>query len=386
MKHHKLQYYLIDFLVGTILIWIPIFLKVKLEYNSIEIGILLTISGITGIIFTFILANIAQKILDQRKIFRYGIFTCIIPIFLIMLSDNFYMIMIILILINIMRYILYIITDDITINYVNQNKDIEFGKIRSYGSLGWGSNFLINYILFTINPYLIFITIFIVSLGLFYNSFKLPISNEEKKHFKIKDGLKLLKYKNYVLFCFIIALMWSIINNATTMIEYSVIDLNGSLAIFVILSVLGTVFDMIFMNLLSSKILKKLNGRKYFLLFIALFLIKFSLLSLFLSPQIIYFTLLIDPIFFALMIPFLSVFIKNEINVNLSVIALMSATLLNAFMQAIFAYVYGFVYEVAGAKMVFKIMLVMILIIIVLITKVNFQKIDYSLKQEGNEN
>lgn len=386
MKHHKLQYYLIDFLVGTILIWIPIFLKVKLEYNSIEIGILLTISGITGIVFTFVLANIAQKILDQRKIFRYGIFTCIIPIFLIMLSNNFYMIMIILILINIMRYILYIITDDITINYVNQNKDIEFGKIRSYGSLGWGSNFLINYILFTINPYFIFITIFIVSLGLFYNSFKLPISNEEKKHFKIKDGLKLLEYKNYVLFCFIIALMWSIINNATTMIEYSVIDLNGSLAIFVILSVLGTVFDMIFMNLLSSKILKKLNGRKYFLLFIGLFLIKFSLLSLFLSPQIIYFTLLIDPIFFALMIPFLSVFIKNEINVNLSVIALMSATLLNAFMQAIFAYVYGFVYEVAGAKMVFKIMLVMILIIIVLITKVNFQKIDYSLKQEGNEN
>lgn len=372
MKNLRLHYFLTDFSVGTILIWLPIYCRASIGFTETEIGTLYLIGGIVSIIGSLINGYLAQKISDERKILNFGLISLILGAIVLSSAKTFIVIALGFMLVFYLKNILYVIGDEITISYLQSQGEDDFGKIRSFGSLGWGANFLLNGTLFAVDQRLIFVSLLIASVTLLINSFFLPhVKRSAELKYEFKDTKKLFKYKNYLLFVLATGLMWSAVNNMQAFVQYDLQDLGGSLQIFAYINTSIVLFDMLIMRY-SSQILEKIGSRNYFFLYMTILFTKYLILLSFDSPMMIYAAVLFDPFFFGMMIPFSSLFIKNEIPRNLSTIALMLMHVFDVLLVSIFAQIDGIIYHFFGGDMVYTIMITTTIIVIFLGTKIKF--------------
>lgn len=376
MKTLKLHYFLTDFIMGISLIWIPIYCRTFLGFSETQVGTLYLVGGVMSIFGSLINGYIAQKIDDERKVLNYGIISLIFGAIFLAIFKSFIGILLGFICIFYLKNILYIIGDEIALSYLKQQEKKDFGKIRSFGSLGWGANFIINGTLISIYPKLIFVSFLISACVLLINSFYLPHVVPDKEFiYKLSDTKKLWKYKNYILFLLAVSLMWSAANNMQTFIQYNLEDMKGSLQIFAYVNSLVIIFDMGIMRY-STQILEKIGGKAYFFIYMFVIFAKYLVLYMFASPIIIYSAVLFDPVFFGLMIPFTSMFVKSEIPRNLSTIALMIMQVITIFLVAIFAQIDGYIYQSFGSSFVYLIMLITTVIVILIGTKIKFTNLD----------
>ncbi len=376
MKNLKINYYFTDFFSGLLLIFLPLYLRSNLGFNELQIGVIYFFGGISAVISSIVNGYIAQKIIKKKRVLNIGLFFTLFGSIILLTSTSFKMIIIGYIFLFYIRSLLYIIGDELTISYVKLYPNFNFGKIRSFGSLGWGSNFLISSLIFIFFPTKIIFLLLIVVCILLINSFYLPTIYEIENHpLKINDILLLFKYKNFMLFLLITSLMWSTVNNMQMFIEFALQDNNGSIFLFAFFNVCILILDIMFMRK-STALLKKFGGKKYFLFFMSVMFLKFLLLAIHPTTIIIYICVFFDPLFFGLMIPFNSLFTKFEIPDSLSTIALTLVTTLSTILVSIMSIVYGAVYHILGYQSVFIIMVLTMGVALIAGLKLNYNKID----------
>lgn len=375
MKNFKIHYILSDYTIGLIFLFLPLYLKQELNFNHFQIGLLYMSGGLITLISSFSNSIIANIIKSSKKVLIYTNLSLFIGSIVLYNATNYQEVLIAYLFIFVIRNLLYILGDDITISYTQENETADYGKIRSYGSLGWGLNFLINIILFSINPKLLIIALLIVSLGLMLNSLLLPNLKSEIKRVSKKNVKELFLYKNYWIFLIVTVLMYSILNNMQMYIEFTIMETNGNLNIYALLNILIIAIDMMIIYN-SRKILKKLQGKKYLTLYLTLIFLKFFFLTIFPHYKTVYLLTIVDPLIFGLSIPFVSLFVKTEVSQVIGGIALMILVESNTIMTSIMSGIYGYLSNSYGLRYVYLIMWLLITIALIVSKKINFEKIN----------
>lgn len=376
MKWYKLYYMMVDFNIGIMLVYLPIFLRGYFGFSELQIGQLYLWAGLVSIIGSLVNGYIAQKIADERKVIQVGSMLMILSIILLYFYHTFTLTLIIFTLLFFMRTTIYVIGDELIINYLTTNSHlgIDFGKIRSFGSVGWGLNFLINGLIISFAPKLLVISWLLGACLLLVSTFKMPLVKvtHTVEKFDANKLKSLLTNRNFMLFIICNSLFWGTINNMQTYSQFLVEDLGGMLGIYGIMNSLIIIIDFIVMNK-SPKINNKLGNKKYYRLISVLLLAKYVLIMVAFKPLLIYISVLIDPFFFGLMIPFSSKYIKTIIDRNSSTVALSLEKVLSQLFAAFGSILFGYIYTLYGGAHVFAIMVLAVVINIVLSTFITFE-------------
>ncbi len=376
MNWYRLYYMMVDFNVGILLVYLPVFLRSYLGFTEIQIGQLYLWAGIVSIIGSMVNGYIAQKISDERRVVQIGSLMIIASIFALYFYHSFAFTLVIFTSLFFMRTTIYVIGDELIINYLEQHPDlaIDFGKIRSFGSLGWGLNFLINGFIISYAPEMLIVTWLIAAFLLLFASLKMPLVNVKHEHekFEIKKIATLLSNRNFMIFILCNALFWGTINNMQTYSQFMVQDLGGTLTIYGLINSAILIVDFLVMNN-SPKINDKLGNKKYYRLLGILLFGKYVLIMLAKDPTLVYISVLFDPFFFGLMVPFTSKYIKRLISPNLSTIALSMEKVFVQISAAIGSIVFGYVYSSYGGQYVFMIMVILVILNLILSTLIDFE-------------
>ncbi len=377
MNWYRLYYMMVDFNVGILLVYLPVFLRSYLGFTELQIGQLYLWAGIVSIIGSMVNGYIAQRISDERRVVQVGSLLIIGSIVALYNYHTFAFTLFIFTFLFFMRTTIYVIGDELIINYLSSNPhlNVDFGKIRSFGSLGWGLNFLINGIIISIAPELLIVSWAIAAILLLISSLMMPLVNvkHEVEAFNLNKFKALLANRNLMLFITCNGLFWGTINNMQTYSQFMVQDLGGTLGIYGLMNSLILILDFIVMNN-SPKVNKKLGNKRYYRFIGILLLIKYILIMLAFNPILIYVSVLIDPFFFGLMVPFSSKYIKSIIDPSSSTIALSMEKVLSQLAAAIGSIIFGFIYASYGGSYVFAIMVGAVLVNLILSSFISFKK------------
>lgn len=382
MNRLRLHYFLTDYYTGLIIVFLPLLFRNILMLDEFQIGKLYLFGSIIAMLSSLINGYIAQKVKKEKYVLSILISSTIILLILGSLTSGAFSLIIVMFGLFLIRNVSYIIGDEIAITYCNMTYNADFGKVRSFGSLGWGLNFLLNGIILIFYSKLLFFIILLVTAILLINSLFLPNLQHDKEIIKIKDIKEILDYRNFLFFALIIILMWGVLNNMNMYIEYAISDINGSLLLFYIFNAVVLLLDFIIMNN-STKLIKRLKAKKYFLLVVLFMIIKLILITALFNNFIAIFTILFDPLFFGLFVPFIGVFIKAEMPKHLSTVSLSIIPAFQNISVGVLSMVFGYIYMDYSYTFVFLSMLVIFVIIISLATKVNFQKLDNVIKERN---
>lgn len=376
MNWFKLYYMMVDFNVGILLVYLPVFLRSYFGFTELQIGQLYLWAGIVAIIGSMINGYIAQRISDERKVVQVGAVMMLLSIFALYLNHTFMFTLFIFTFLFFMRSTIYVIGDELIINYLAANPElnIEFGKIRSFGSLGWGLNFLVNGIIITVAPKLLIVSWLTAAILLLVASLKMPLSNvkHEAEQFDKEKFKQLLSNRSLMIFIICNGLFWGTINNMQTYSQFMVQDLGGTLGIYGLMNSIILVIDFMVMNN-STKVNDRLGNKRYYRFIGFLLLVKYIIIMFAFSPILIYVSVLIDPFFFGLMVPFSSKYIKTIIDPSASTIALSMEKVLSQLAAAVGSIIFGYVYSVYGGSYVFAIMVGAVVVNILLSTLIDFE-------------
>lgn len=375
MNWYKLYYMMVDFNVGILLVYLPVFLRSYFGYTELQIGQLYLWAGIVSIIGSVVNGYIAQRISDERRVVQLGSVMILISIIALFFNHTFMFTLFIFTFLFFMRTTIYVIGDELIINYLASKPElnVDFGKIRSFGSLGWGLNFFVNGIVITVAPKLLVVTWLIAAILLLVSSIMMPLVNvkHEAEKFDFTKFKALLSNRSLMIFIICNGLFWGTINNMQTYSQFMVQDLGGTLGIYGLMNSIILVVDFIVMNN-SPKVNAKLGNKKYYRLIGILLLVKYIIIMFAFDPTLIYISVLIDPFFFGLMVPFSSKYIKSIIDPSSSTIALSMEKVLSQLSAAIGSIVFGFVYTMYGGSYVFAIMVGAVVVNIVLSSFIEF--------------
>lgn len=378
MNWYRVYYMMVDFNIGIILVYLPVFLRSYFGFSELQIGQLYLWAGIVSIIGSMVNGYIAQRISDERKVVQFGSVMMLASIIALYFNHTFTFTLFIFSFLFFMRTTIYVIGDELIINYLEQHPElnIDFGKIRSFGSLGWGLNFFINGIIISVAPKLLVVTWLGAAILLLVSSFKIPLVNvkHDSASFDITKLKSLLTNRNFMLFIICNSLFWGTINNMQTYSQFMVQDLGGALGIYGLMNSLVLIVDFLVMNN-SPKVNKRLGNKRYYRFIGILLLIKYIIIMLAFGPTLIYVSVLIDPFFFGLMIPFTSKYIKRIIDPSASTIALSMEKVLCQLMAAIGSIVFGYIYSVSDGTYVFAIMVGAVVINLIVSSFIQFEQV-----------
>lgn len=338
------------------MVYLPVLLRDYTSLGEAQIGMYFFLGGLVAIAGALLSGVIAHHIEDETNVLRYGSISVTLGILCLILSDNMMFMYLSIFLLFLQRSTIYALGDEISINYL-KNKNADFGKIRSFGSIGWGANFLINGILVVYAPKLMMLEWFMVSIVFIFLAFSLPKA-KTVKHKNNESFLTIFRVRNYVLFLIASGLMWGCITNVQTYAQFLVQDLGGNIALYGTISALAAILDFFVMQK-SSSVLEKLGTYKYSLLLCLILFVKFLIIAFSNSAALIYFSIFFDPFFFGLIIPFSSQFVKKMVDSSTSAMAITIVTTVNLFIGSILSLVFGYVYEFISPTFVFGIMSVL---------------------------
>ncbi len=377
MNWYRLYYMMVDYNVGIIFVYLPVFMRNFFGFNEIQIGKLYLWAGIVAIIGSIISGLIAQKINDERKVVQVGSLMMLLSIGLLYFNHQFSFVFFIFIFLFFMRSAIYVIGDELIINYLNAHQElkIDYGKIRSFGSLGWGMNFLINGLIISYCPKLLVVSWTTGVILLIFATFKMPkakVVHATTEKFEVRKVKSLFTKRNYIIFIIVNSLLWGTINNMQSYSQFMVEDLGGTLTIYGLMNSIILILDFLVMNN-SPKVNRKLGDKKYYRLVAILLLIKYILIALAHDPTLIYISVLIDPFFFGLIVPFGSKYIKSEISTELSTVALSLEKIFAQSFAAIGSVIFGYLYAYQGGGVVFGIMALIVIVNLVIASTIKFK-------------
>lgn len=243
----------------------------RIGIDGVQIGFISSISVIIAMIFIPLWGILADKFSNRKILFILTLFSAISVLFW-SFQNIFWLLCLFSICIYIFKTDLASICDSLAVEYCNK-LDLNFGKLRSFGSLGYiiGSTFIagfMNYLGYN-GPYVFF---YILSLGLCcLILFKLPKEEIKKANSnKLKDMFKgakdIIKDRR-----FIVIMLVSLFTNISVdvLTSYSGIHLtttlNQSESIIGIGLFLMVIPELFVVNK-ASKIIKKIGFNKAYIL------------------------------------------------------------------------------------------------------------------------
>mgnify|MGYP000495023064 FL=1 len=195
MLNFKLFYFFVDYNIGIMIVYLPVLLRNLHGIEEATIGSLFLLAGLVSIVGALTSGYIGQNIKDERKILQLGVLGLLIGALLVVSTSNLLIIALSFVFIFFVRSALYTIGDELAITHIHNSKGGDFGKVRSFGSIGWALNFFISGVLISGYPTLFIINWVVAIMFLLITTFRIPkiIVEEHTGDFKISDVKHIIK-------------------------------------------------------------------------------------------------------------------------------------------------------------------------------------------------
>lgn len=202
MSKFYMKYLFLFIGLGAYNTFLPVYLENTLGFTSSQVGMIVSVPSILGIIFVPIwglLSDISNK---HKPVLWLNILVSLVCAGIYTVTDSFMSVFVITIFLEMFRNSILPLTDSITTSYCQEN-DKNYGNIRVVGSLLFAvSSFLCGQLIKATNNDLMFFYMFMVSMvGCLIITPTLPLSNNKTvEKLNLKEDLPLLfKNKPYLL-------------------------------------------------------------------------------------------------------------------------------------------------------------------------------------------
>ncbi len=203
MSKFYMKYLFLFIGLGAYNTFLPVYLENTLGFSSSQVGIIVSIPSILGIIFVPIWGLLSDLMNKQKLILWINVLISLLCAFIYTITKSFLSVFVVAIFLEMFRNSILPLTDTITTTYCEKNNK-NYGNIRVVGSLFFAvASFLCGQLIKMTNNDLMFFYVFMVSMiGCLIITPTLPSCNIETQVEKInlKQDLPLLfKNKAYLL-------------------------------------------------------------------------------------------------------------------------------------------------------------------------------------------
>ncbi len=371
----RIFYVFTDFFNGTLLTYLPFYVKTQFDYTGSEFGTILFIAGIFavfGILIGPYLINIFHK---EKFVLIIEFAMMLLAIILINFVDNFILITLAVGMCYLNRMAMYVVGDNL-MSDIGNRIGVPFGQFRSFGSVGWAACFFINGYLIINHPSLFLLNWGILVLLAIINVVSIE---EEKKEEKVKNLIKvetikqISSYETARNYLFVAVVIYTLSQTVPNFINFLVEEVGGSVELYgAIFGALSIVEFIVMFN--AHTIREKINKDKLYIeLIIILYIVKLLLIIFTHNPIIIYISAVIDPFIYGLLLPFNPVFLKENTPVSLNGAVLSLFGVLSLLAIGGFSFLAGNLMDIFSTRAVFVAYMLVALIALVL---VKFLKIE----------
>ncbi len=203
MSKFYIQYLVLFIGLGAYNTFLPVYLENTLGFSSSQVGIVISIPSILGIIFVPIWGLLSDILKKQKTVLWINVLISLLLSVVYVITDSFISVLIVATFFEMFRNSVLPLTDSITTSYCEENNK-NYGSIRVIGSLFFAvSSFFCGQLIKATNQDVMFFYVFIVSMigcliviPTLDTTSKLP--QREKLNLK-SDLPKLFKNKAYIL-------------------------------------------------------------------------------------------------------------------------------------------------------------------------------------------
>lgn len=379
----RIFYVFTDFFNGTLLTFLPFYIKTHFGFSGSEFGTILFIAGIFAILGILIgpyLINIFRK---EKVVLIVEYSMMLLALFIIYFSNNFYLITLATGLAYLNRMAMYVIGDNL-MSDIGDRIGVPFGKFRSFGSIGWALTFFINGYLIINHPniFLIFWAILVVLAII--NLLSIEEAKKEEKVYNLVQVETIKEISKYELarnYLFVAVIIYTLSQTVPNFINFLIIEVGGSVELYgVIFGALSIVEFIVMFN--AHSIRNKLRDQQYIELIIVLYIVKLLLIVFTKNPIIIYISAIFDPFIYGLLLPFNPVFLKENTPPKLNGAILSLFGILSLLAIAGFSFIAGNLMDIFSTRAVFVAYIIVASLALLL---VKFMKIDKKQKEIRRE-
>ncbi|MDF9866650.1 PPP family 3-phenylpropionic acid transporter [Bacilli bacterium PM5-3] len=363
----RLYYVFTDYFNGTLLTYLPLFLKEHYHYTGSELGTILFVAGIFAIIGILIGPPITNIFKKEKSTLIIENLLMLLAIGTIFMSDNFILVTIATGLCYLNRMAMYSIGDNLMSDIGNEH-GIPFGKFRSFGSIGWGLCFLVNGFLVIKYPnYFILVWATLCVLAII-NLLKLQERKKEEKQanlIDVKTVVEMSSYKNAIKYLMLVTLLYVPLQTASSFINFLILELDGKVEIFSTLTAALVIVEFLVM-FFAHKLRQRLTDQQYFELIAILLICKFAIISFATSPILVYCSALFDPVIFGMILPFNPSYLKDSVPNRFNATILSFFGIISLIAMALYSKLAGNIMDIYSTKMVFIVYLGIAILVLVL--------------------
>lgn len=370
--------------VGAFMPYINTYLEQTCHLTGSQIGLITAISLILGVCVIPIWGIAGDKTKKYNALLQFSIAASLVVLYFYAKQTVYPMIALCAILLETARLGTMPMADTQATNYCHKTGG-NYGSIRGLGSLGYmlagiAVGFIADFIGLDGAMFATYAILLIIALGI---SFMFPkydaTDKQEGSHHKadVSSFKELFKNKNFLICLSLTLLLPCVVDSAMTYGgNHLTVTLGGPASSISLMTFCNVLPEVIFL-MIALKVINKLGFQKFYLMVAILTVLRFAIYA-FVPYQ---FAFLAASVVHCLCVAISTVasltFIRNTIN---PVVLGTAITLLNAAInigKAIWGYIFGVIYEIAGSFTMFAICLIPFAAAIIIILKTDcFNEID----------
>lgn len=364
----RLFYVFTDFFNGTLLTYLPFYVKTHFEYSGKEFGTLLFVAGIFAVIGILIGPYLINFFKKEKMVLIIEFSMMLLAILLISVSESYFLITLAVGMCYLNRMAMYVVGDNLMSDIGDQH-GVPFGQFRSFGSVGWALCFFINGYLVINHPNIFLINwailVFLAIINL-VSIKEVPKREKVKNLVKIETIKQIFEYETARNYLFVAIVIYTLSQTVPNFINFLVEEVGGSVELYgAIFAILSIIEFIVMFN--AHKIREKMKDKQYIELIIILYIAKLVLIIFTNNPILIYISAIFDPFIYGLLLPFNPVFLKENVSFSLNGAILSLFGVLSLLAIGSFSFLAGILMDMFSTRAVFVAYIVVALIALLLV-------------------
>ncbi|MHC1681728.1 MAG: MFS transporter [Clostridiaceae bacterium] len=268
---------------GALACFLP-FLTVYFQQKGLtltQIGVAYALFSLVGVVAQPIWGVITDKYLNKRITLIITMSISAIAVFSLIFANSFYLILLSIVLFLSFQSSIIPVADAFTYEIIETHKEIEYGKIRLLGSLGYAlvamlTGQVVKYLGINSGFFLYAVVILLGVIFVYQIDFQGKSSNKNKTKVKIDDFINLIKEKRFLIFMLAVAVINITLGSNMAYISILIEKTGGDVSNLGTLGFIAAISELPILYF-GTKLMKKYGELNLFILGTACFVLRYFL-------------------------------------------------------------------------------------------------------------
>lgn len=268
---------------GALACFLP-FLTVYFQQKGLtltQIGVAYALFSLVGVVAQPIWGVITDKYLNKRVTLIITMSISALAVFSLIFANSFYLILLSIVLFLSFQSSIIPVADAFTYEIIETHKEIDYGKIRLLGSLGYAlvamlTGQVVKYLGINSGFFLYAVVILFGVIFVYQIDFQGKSSNKNKNKVKIDDFINLIKEKRFLIFMLAVAVINITLGSNMAYISILIEKTGGDVSNLGTLGFIAAISELPILYF-GTKLMKKYGELNLFILGTACFVLRYFL-------------------------------------------------------------------------------------------------------------